>query len=398
MATRIPTEREYTLQGVVVDRATQRGVGGVHVEAWDRDTKYHDMLGQVVTEPDGAFTIAFDSSYFGNSTPDHGPDVYYKVLTQDTELLSTFDRPQHNLQRGTTRVKLEIELPQIAPLGEDRVTTERAIKMINWWQASDFRGAFNEQRDKSLTVGKMMTSLLGDAFKNFDFDPVQPRGTRENEIVNQTPDSARTALAQNQIEVTDVKPVSSLGASGGARVITGYPLSLRAQDRVTLYEDNGVVKYYTRDPAPKASADEQTVARIDGDVQSVKARVAGLDEMRVEIANVKTANAEIAARAAEEAGQAQTQAEELARLRTQLAQVQQVGAQKDVQIAKLQSDLEMVTKAQDNLAARLPLNRLETLEKQMALLSRSAPPAQPKTRVAKKSARKAVRRRAKKER
>jgi hypothetical protein len=249
--------------------------------------------------------------------------MYYKVLTQDTELLSTFDRPQHNLQRGTTRAKLEIELPQIAPWARI-VTTERAIKMIKHRTFA----ARSMRADKSLTVGKMMTSLLGDAFKNFDFDPVQPRGTRENEIVNQTPDSARTALAQNHIEVTDVKPVSSLGASGGARVITGYPLSLRAQDRVTLYEDNGVVKYYTRDPAPKASADEQTVARIDGDVQSVKARVAGLDEMRVEIANVKTANAEIAARAAEEAGQAQTQAEELARLRTQLAQVQQVGAQR----------------------------------------------------------------------
>jgi len=53
--------------------------------------------------------------------------------------------------------------------------------------------------------------------------------------------------------------------------------------------------------------------------------------------------------------------------------VQQAGASKDAQIAKLQSDLTQVTKAQDALAARLPLNRLAVLEQQLQRLSQRAP-------------------------
>ena len=376
MDTGFRTERDYTVQGVVVDRATQRGVRGLLVEAWDRDTKYNDMLGQVITDDDGAFTVRFDSDYFGNAKPDNGADVFFKVFMDDREVLSTFDRPLHNMQPGSAQVRLEIDLPQLQPLGQDRVSAEQAFKAIDWWQASDFRGVYHQGRDKTSTVGRMGGALLGDALKRFDFAPVRPQSTREKEIVNQTPDSARVALRQQQVEVTQVKPASTLGSAAGVRQMTGYPLNLRAGDRVTLYEENGVVKYYTRDPAPASTADGATVARIDEDVQAMKARVAGMADMRTDIANVRTANADVAARTDEEAAQSKAQALELARLQRQLEAVQQASAGKDVQIAKLQSDLVLVTKAQDALGARLPLARLDAIEQRLDRLSlqTAAPP------------------------
>jgi hypothetical protein len=152
---------------------------------------------------------------------------------------------------------------------------------------------------------------------------------------------------------------------------------LKADDRVTLYEEGGMVKYYTRDPKPVASGDAATVARIDDDVQAMKARVATMDDFRTELATVKTANSEVAARAADQAALVQTQAAELVQLRRQLEKVQQASANKDVQITKLQNDLTLVTKAQDTLAARLPLNRLEALEQELHRLSRPGPREMP---------------------
>jgi hypothetical protein len=360
MPVRTRLDREYVLHGVVVDRATQRGVRGVLVEAWDRDTKYHDMLGQVVTDADGAFTLAFDSDYFGNAAPDHGADLFFRVYMDDKEVLTTFDRPVRNLQPGTTDVRLEIELPQVQPLGRDRLTTEQTFKAIDWWQGSDFRGVFSQRRDQARTVSSMVGALIGDTFKNFDFQPLRPKTTREAEIVNQQSDTARVALQQQQVEVTSVQPASQLRSVSNARKLAGYPLALRPGDRVTLYEENGVVKYYTRDAAPAQTADSATVARIDEDVQTIKTRVAAMNDLHTELANVRSANDDVATRAAQESARADAQAQEVGRLTRQFEQIQQANAAKDAQIAKLQSDLLQVTKAHDSLAERLEarINRL----------------------------------------
>ena len=100
--------RNYRLFGRVVERTRRSGIPGVTVEAWDRDTRFHDMLGSVVTGADGAFSIAFDDDYFGDFAPDRSPDVFFKVLRDGKVLLTTFDKPMMNLRDGGTQVTLEI--------------------------------------------------------------------------------------------------------------------------------------------------------------------------------------------------------------------------------------------------------------------------------------------------
>ena len=246
------------------------------------------------------------------------------------------------------------------PAGRDRVTAEQTFRAVDWWQASDFRGVFNQRREQTRTVTGVLGALIGDTFRNFDFTPIRPAATREAEIVNQTTGAARVALLREQVEVTSVQPASTLRSTANARTLTGYPIGLRAGDRVTLYEENGIVKYYTRDTPPAQTADGATVARIDEDVQTIKARVAVMSEMQTDIANVRTANAEVAARTAQESARADAQAQELTRLQRRLEEVQQATASKDVQIAQLRDDLLQVTRAHDTLAQKLEarINRL----------------------------------------
>jgi hypothetical protein len=374
MATRVPPsaevlQTEYLIQGVVVYRATQAGVRGVRVDAWDKDTRYHDLLGQSVTDDQGAFTVGFDSAYFGDYAPDHSPDLFFRVYLDGKEVLNTFDKPIMNAPRGVTEVRLMLDMPQVPPTGTDRVSPELTLKAIDWWQASDFRGAWSEAKDKTSTVGKMLGALAGCAFEHFDFAPIRPQSPREKDIVGQDPNNAQRTLALQGVKVTEVLDVcGDDGADIGS--LRGYPLSLHAQDQVVLYQQDGVVKFYTRvTPTPSQQVDGQTVARIDGDVQSLKARMQDIDTMRTDVGNLRSADGAKEQRIAEEAEGLKAQSGQVAQLQRDLADLRQANADKEAEIVKLQSDLTRVRAAQDNLAARLPLDRLALLEAQVRRLS-----------------------------
>ena len=87
--------------------------GCVRVEA--AGICYHDLLGQAVTDADGAFTVAFDSDYFRSFDPERAPDVFFRLYRDDVEILSTAPKPLRNLQRGTSSVVGGMETPAAAP-------------------------------------------------------------------------------------------------------------------------------------------------------------------------------------------------------------------------------------------------------------------------------------------
>lgn len=393
---RARVQRAYIIEGSVVERASGRGVRGVRVEAWDRDTRYHDLLGQVITDLNGAFTIAFDSVYFGDYAPDRAPDLYFKVFQDDLEILSTFERPQTNLQKGSTRVRLEIDHPGAQTGGKDFIRAEQTLKALDWWQASDFRGLWRQGSDKLQTVGKLAGALASDTLKNFDFEPIQPKSTPERDIIGHNQDSARAALGKQGIEVSNVKPIADLRHRADLKTLKAYPLRLKAQDRITLYQDEqGLIQYYTVDTPPQ-DADTETLTRIDRDVQSVKDRVAAIDALRSEIAANKDTSNELAAARSQDSAKLKEQSEEIKTLKTELESLRKASANKDNTIAKLQTDLKQIRSAQDQLAGSVAADRIHALELAVAKLNRgNAPSPAPSparktvTKTAKKAAKKA---------
>ncbi|MBP6750855.1 MAG: hypothetical protein KA144_14565, partial [Xanthomonadaceae bacterium] len=148
-----------------------------------------------------------------------------------------------------------------------------------------------------------------------------------------------------------------------------YPLALRSGDKVTLYEENGVVKYYTLTPKTKAAGvDAAKVVSIEEDVQAVKAQLREVETIRVEMDRIKETSQAAGQTLGEGSKDIQAQAAEISKLQTELASLRKNTAAKDAEIAKLRTDLDAVRTAQTNLTTNIPLSRLEALEKEIVRL------------------------------
>lgn len=368
------TDATYLILGLVVDKRTRQGIAGVQVEVRERDTRYHDILGQTVTDERGAFTIGFEPEDFGDYAPDAAPDVFFRLAIDGALVLDTQAQTMVNLQRGRTSVTLELERGTLEPAKPDRVSLPQMVKMLDWWQASDFKGVAREAGGKLGTLSSLLGERTARKLQAWDFAPVRPPATAENTVVGQAPQAAQSALAQQQVAVAEVRTVDASTRSV-LRSLGDVPLALQAGDRVVLYQEDGKVRYYTRVPAEAAaSIDQQTVAGLQADVGQLKAQALEVDTLRGAVTELRSTDAAQQQVLDADAQALRERSAELEAVKLELQQLRQSHAEKDVQIGKLTSDLVTLRKAQDNLAARLPLARLDALEQQLAGLGRVAGP------------------------
>lgn len=80
---------KYHVTGHVLQKKTQQPVSGVRVEAWDKDHRYDDFVGNSQTDKAGTFDITFDDSFFVEGGNEKSPDLYFKILREDRVISST---------------------------------------------------------------------------------------------------------------------------------------------------------------------------------------------------------------------------------------------------------------------------------------------------------------------
>lgn len=364
--------RVYTLSGRVIDRATRHGVAGVRVEAWDKDTRFHDMLGSTVTNTDGAFWIAFDSEYFGDYGGDEKPDLFFRVYRDQQQLLTTFDLTDMNVREGGREIVLEVDLGSTAPVeGKDRVTTEQAFKVVAFVKQSDFAGVVREQRSKVSMVAGFAGKLFKNGLANFDLEPVRPKGAQPSDVVGQSTAIAQANLARNQVAVSEVKAYRPGANADSIKALTGAPLRLKPEDSVTLYEEDGVVRYYSVNrKARDASIDAAAVARIDGEVSVLKSSVNELAAVRGEVADIRSNFDREHAELAQRVDSVRSQSEEVATLKAQLGELRQSSAAKDNEIATLRQEMTRMRDAQADIARRISPEKINQIEEQLRRLER----------------------------
>ncbi len=109
-------KEKYLILGRVISRTSQQGVPNLRVEAWDKDQIVNDLVGNAVTDADGAFRIEFDSSYFRELFADREPDLFFKVFDGSKLVESTEDSVLWNVDAGETEVVIEVDVEIKRPL------------------------------------------------------------------------------------------------------------------------------------------------------------------------------------------------------------------------------------------------------------------------------------------
>ena len=102
----------HEIRGRVVDQFTGDGIGGVRVEAWDKDFGADDFLGFASTRSDGSFSITFDESAFRDIFFDRRPDLYFKVFCFNELLVSTEDSVLWNAAEPNVGVTIKAPHPK----------------------------------------------------------------------------------------------------------------------------------------------------------------------------------------------------------------------------------------------------------------------------------------------
>lgn len=98
----------YSVKGHVIDQATGIGIGGVRVDAWDKDLIVDDPVASVIADGLGFFQFAFDESYFRGIFFDRRPDLYFKIYRAQKLIWSTEDSVLWNIDSELTEVVIKV--------------------------------------------------------------------------------------------------------------------------------------------------------------------------------------------------------------------------------------------------------------------------------------------------
>jgi len=109
----------YDIRGKVIDSFSGDGIGGVRVEAWDKDFGLDDYLGSATTISDGLFSISFDESAFRDIFFDNWPDIYFRVYCYNELLASTEDSVLWNIRNPQVEVTITARTPK-PPVCDER--------------------------------------------------------------------------------------------------------------------------------------------------------------------------------------------------------------------------------------------------------------------------------------
>lgn len=101
--------KTFDVAGRVIDKTSGGPVPDLRVEAWDRDERFHSLLGVEHTDADGRFSIRFDENAYGDFGSDVLPDVYFKVLAGEQVLADTFATPEVDRAAGRSERVLTVD-------------------------------------------------------------------------------------------------------------------------------------------------------------------------------------------------------------------------------------------------------------------------------------------------
>lgn len=294
----------HSVKGRVISPQSNRGVAGIRVEVFDKDEKYDDLLGVAITDRQGNFRIKFNRSYFREYSPETAPDLYFNVQRGEQTIKTTKDSVIVNAGEDVT-VDIMLDEPVQPPPGKDRIKASQVYNGLVFYQQSDFRGVFNEGKDRSKTMGSLIGDIVMCKLKDIKIDPIRPPAFRNNSIAGQSIEVAQNNLRMQSIEVEQVREYDACTMEDPVNTVTSFPLNLKEGDKVTLYQQEGIVKYYSvnrkQDRGGSGDGDQQSdINSLRSELKAVQeqslAKDRQIETLQAEVNSIKAGNEQILSR------------------------------------------------------------------------------------------------------
>lgn len=272
----------FEVNGQVIESRSGNPLANLKVEAWDKDVKYNDLLGQTFTDDDGRFNLSFDSTYFREYAPEARPDLLFKVFLGKRLLKSSGDKVIYNAGLRTD-VTIKIEMPEMRPEGNDRITVEKALKVADFLQQSDFTGLYGQFRKKASISFGFLSDMLLNTVTKLDLTPYKVSDNKIENIIGQDVATASAHLENQNIAINEVKPYEPKFNARSLSDFTKLPVILKAGHKVDLYEENGKVRYYslveeTKNVSGNAAEQEAEVNKLKEELKITRQEAANKDE------------------------------------------------------------------------------------------------------------------------
>ncbi|HZF41540.1 MAG TPA: Tc toxin subunit A, partial [Blastocatellia bacterium] len=171
-------EQTFQILGQVIDQATRKGVSDLRVEAWDRDEKNNDLLGQSSTDPEGRFTIAFDDATFSDGGADALPDVFLKIFVGKNVVYNTEAQPIKNWTPGPAPLVIEVN-PPTPPEGGPYVVAGRVLRV----DGPPVPGAEVQALHKNLRSEKLLGRQRVDDLGRYSIRYSPPDGMKQVDLI-----------------------------------------------------------------------------------------------------------------------------------------------------------------------------------------------------------------------
>jgi hypothetical protein len=197
------------------------------------------------------------------------------------------------------------------------------------YQQTDFRAQFSEMLGRFSLTQRVAADWAGQAIVQAAA-PVEPKAVLTSEdVVGQSVEKARERAEKTGVVVAKVETYDPAEGAKNLLRVTQTPLRVPPGSQVTLYEQDGVVRYYALTEKPP---------------EAVEVIRAELKAQKVTLAEVET-------------------------LKTSLGEVQTLLASKDQELTALQGQLQVLEEKQTKLEAAPGLAKVAAMEAELKELS-----------------------------
>ena len=292
----------YNATGQVIDNETRQGIPGLRIEAWDVDMKTRAPLAATETKDSGRFALQLDFKRHGFETV---PDVIFKVFRNEMLLESSENSLSWNANSEEDVTISILKTPKKRKDVKDSITAKQFLTWADFIQKSDFVGVFQNLNDKAGTLLNVIPDSLLNTFAQLEPKPITFSGNTEKELVNQDVNSVKQKLESDKVEVEVLPYNPRLNKTFFADIST-LSTGIKAGQKVKLYEENGVVKYYavvkenkSQDPSTSASATDNKAAikklqeELNATKEDSKRKEEQIGKLQQELSDINKQHAEI---------------------------------------------------------------------------------------------------------